>query len=318
MKLRILKEEGLSVSLEMVLQVLNEGVERVVFVFEEGRWRGEKEFFSSLGFECYDCKKREVRRVKDLGLRCLFVLFGDVGVELKEEGDLDIVKGFEYWRVVDLLGKEGVSIDFWKVMEVFFRVLRKMRKFKIEGLRKEWEKCYKCDKLVKSRKRIVFGDGNIESDVVVIGEAPGVEEDEIGVPFVGSAGKVLNGWLDLVGLGRGGVYVTNAVCCFPGSGKTPGVKEVENCNVRLKKFLKMYYPRLVICVGGVAGEAVLGIGGVSLRRGKYFVSYLGCDVYWTYHPAYFLRGGGGRSVWAEIELEEDLKRIEEIVKEKKL
>jgi len=159
--------------------------------------------------------------------------------------------------------------------------------------------CTRC-RLHLSRRNAVPGSGRRDAELLLIGEAPGATEDELGLPFVGAAGKLLEGVLGELGVSREDVYITNVVKCRPPNNRQPERDEVEACSPYLESQILLIRPRVVVALGAVAGEWVssrMGIKwlGVTRMRGRiYRGALLGLEVAFvpTYHPAAVLRNRG--------------------------
>jgi uracil-DNA glycosylase family 4 len=165
-------------------------------------------------------------------------------------------------------------------------------------------KCTRCPELVANRSRTVFSDGNPDSRLVFIGEAPGAEEDRQGLPFVGRAGQLLTDIITKgMGLRREDVYICNVIKCRPPENRTPTPTEVTNCRDFLDEQLAIIRPEFICCLGSVAAQRILGTKQSMTRlRGK--VIRLGrVRVVCTYHPAYLLRNPEAkRETWEDIKL----------------
>ena len=148
--------------------------------------------------------------------------------------------------------------------------------------------CTKC-RLHEKRNKFVFGTGNPNADVLVIGEGPGAEEDKQGLPFVGRAGKLLTDMLKAIKFAREEVYIGNVVKCRPPENRTPLPDEMETCMPYLKKQCDLIKPKLILCLGLTAAKGLLkkreSLGDL---RGKVF-EYEGAKVMVTYHSAALLR-----------------------------
>ncbi|MFB6266164.1 MAG: uracil-DNA glycosylase family protein [Halodesulfurarchaeum sp.] len=118
--------------------------------------------------------------------------------------------------------------------------------------------CTRCADLVESRSRIVNGVGPLDADIVLVGEAPGVEEDARGEPFVGRSGEILDTGLEERGLDREAVRITNCVRCRPPENRDPRTEELENCRRYLERELRLVDPKVVVTLGKVASEHLLG------------------------------------------------------------
>jgi DNA polymerase len=159
----------------------------------------------------------------------------------------------------------------------------------------------------------VFGDGNPDSLVVFVGEAPGEEEDRQKKPFVGRAGRYLNEKLQEVGLRREDVYITNVVKSRPPGNRKPTKDEMMGCLPYLRKEIEIIKPKLIVCLGSTALEGLLGKNlPITRHRGQVFdYPYdRNIKVFLTYHPAYVLR-----NPQADKEFTQDIKKVVELLKE---
>ncbi|OFW56663.1 MAG: hypothetical protein A2V52_01955 [Actinobacteria bacterium RBG_19FT_COMBO_54_7] len=128
--------------------------------------------------------------------------------------------------------------------------------------------CPKCN-LCKSRSRVVLGAGNEHAEIIFVGEAPGVQEDKQGIPFVGPAGQFLDQLLKSIELDRADVYITNTVKCRPPDNRDPEADEIAACNPYLKKQLRMIEPRIICTLGNYATKTILKTSsGISQLHGK--------------------------------------------------
>lgn len=173
----------------------------------------------------------------------------------------------------------------------------------MKSLEKEVKNCCKCS-LHKERKNIVFGDGDPETFLMFIGEAPGREEDEKGLPFVGDAGKLLERIISAMGLERKNLYITNVVKCRPPHNRDPLPSEIESCLPYLRRQIEFIKPKIIVTLGRHAGIALFGKGfSLTHSRGN-FLEYQGIKVMPTFHPAYLLRNPKAKVlVW------EDMKKV---------
>lgn len=149
--------------------------------------------------------------------------------------------------------------------------------------------CTSCE-LYKTRTQAVFGVGDENADWLFIGEAPGADEDAQGEPFVGQAGKLLDNMLKSIGLKRGdNVYIANVVKSRPPNNRNPLPDEIAACMPYLKRQIELIQPKLIITLGKVASETLLGHEAtIASLRGKVH-AYRGIPLIVTYHPAYLLR-----------------------------
>jgi uracil-DNA glycosylase len=171
--------------------------------------------------------------------------------------------------------------------------------------------CRRC-RLHEGRNKIVFGSGNENSSLVFVGEGPGADEDEQGLPFVGRAGQLLTQMIDNtaakegINVTRPDVYICNVVKCRPPGNRTPEPDEMEICGQFLFRQLMTIRPKAICALGGTAAKALLGAReGVTKMRGKWH-KWRDIPVMVTYHPSYLLRPynqNAKREVW------EDLKQV---------
>ena len=163
--------------------------------------------------------------------------------------------------------------------------------------------CIKCDVLAKSRKSVVFGAGNPRAELVFVGEAPGFDEDEQGLPFVGKAGQLLTKIIEAMKLTRDDVYICNVLKCRPPGNRNPLPDEIINCKPYLMKQLEIIRPKVVCALGNFAAQVLLKSElSISELRGRFF-EVDGIKILPTYHPAYILRNPGEkRKVWADMQL----------------
>jgi uracil-DNA glycosylase len=149
--------------------------------------------------------------------------------------------------------------------------------------------CTKCG-LHKTRTQTVFGVGDENADWMLIGEAPGAEEDRLGDPFVGQAGKLLDNMLASIGLSRReNVYIANVLKCRPPGNRNPAPEEVEQCSPHLLKQIELIKPKLILAMGRFAAQTLLeSSASIASLRGRAH-RYAGVPLIVTYHPAYLLR-----------------------------
>jgi DNA polymerase len=158
-----------------------------------------------------------------------------------------------------------------------------------ESLKARVKGCTDC-KLRAGCTQTVFGVGDEQADWMLVGEAPGADEDRQGEPFVGQAGKLLDNMLSAIGLARGeNVYIANAIKCRPPGNRNPEPDEVAKCSPHLLKQIELVKPRLILAMGRFAAQALLGTdASIASLRGKVH-QYAGVPLVVTYHPAYLLR-----------------------------
>ena len=161
--------------------------------------------------------------------------------------------------------------------------------------------CTACG-LHQTRTQTVFGVGDEQADWMLIGEAPGAEEDRLGEPFVGQAGKLLDSMLAAIGLKRGeNVYIANVLKCRPPGNRNPEPEEVASCTPFLKQQIALIGPKLIIAMGRFAAQTLLASdASISSLRGRVY-RYEGVPLIVTYHPAYLLRNLPDKAkAWADL------------------
>lgn len=177
-----------------------------------------------------------------------------------------------------------------------------------DGLAAAVAGCTACP-LHQTRTQTVFGVGNRNADWLVIGEAPGAEEDRRGEPFVGRAGQLLDAMLRAVGLDRNQAYIANILKCRPPNNRDPRPEEVEACAGFLNRQIELIRPRLILAVGRIAAQNLLHSDApIGRLRGRvHRLEPEGIPVVVTYHPAYLLRSPGEkRKAWADLLLARSL------------
>jgi uracil-DNA glycosylase len=161
--------------------------------------------------------------------------------------------------------------------------------------------CIACG-LHKGRTQTVFGVGDENADWMMIGEAPGAEEDRLGEPFVGQAGKLLDNMLAAIGLKRGeNVYIANVLKCRPPGNRNPEADEVAKCTPFLKQQIALVQPKLIVAMGRFAAQTLLSSdASIASMRGRVH-RYEGVPLVVTYHPAYLLRTLPDKAkAWADL------------------
>jgi uracil-DNA glycosylase len=180
----------------------------------------------------------------------------------------------------------------------------------LEQVQADLGDCHRC-RLAAGRRTIVFGQGNPHAELVFVGEGPGADEDEQGLPFVGRAGQLLNRMIQLIGMKREEVYICNVVKCRPPGNRTPEKDEIDTCSPFLFRQIECIQPRLVCCLGAPAVRTVLGIKeGITKIRGQFY-DYGRAKALATVHPAYILRNARDEKI-----LREDFEKIRDFLERK--
>jgi DNA polymerase len=192
----------------------------------------------------------------------------------------------------------------------------------LESIRKDLGNCTRC-KLHKGRNNIVFGVGNLHAELMFVGEGPGADEDEQGIPFVGRAGQLLTKIIQAMGIKRDDVYIGNIVKCRPPNNRNPEPDEIDTCIPFILKQIAVIQPKVIVCLGAIAAKALLNTEvPISKLRGKIIEWPSGsvnliskspreialqelkpCKVIPTYHPAFLLRNPNmKRPVWEDMQV----------------
>ena len=163
--------------------------------------------------------------------------------------------------------------------------------------------CSRCKLHGLGRSKVVFGVGNPNADLMFVGEAPGADEDEQGVPFVGRAGQLLTKIIEAIGLTRDAVYIANVIKCRPPQNRNPEPDEVATCEPYLFCQIDLIQPRVIVALGKFGAQTLLKtLDPISRLRGRVF-EYRGAKLVPTFHPAYLLRSPASkREVWEDMKL----------------
>lgn len=173
----------------------------------------------------------------------------------------------------------------------------------LQVLSEQVAKCQACPELVRNRTQTVFGTGNIRPRLVMMGEAPGVDEDRLGEPMVGLSGQLLDKIIQAMKMERGDVYILNAAKCRPPGNRNPSEIECQNCRPYWEKQIEILQPEVIVCLGAVASKTLLQTNmPVGKLRGQ-FHDYRGIAVAVTYHPSYLLRTTEKkRDTWEDMKM----------------
>jgi len=173
---------------------------------------------------------------------------------------------------------------------------------KWELLQAEVARCRKCGGLCETRTQTVFGSGNKNADWMLIGEAPGQQEDLQGQPFVGAAGRLLTEMIRAIGLSRDDVYITNILKCRPPGNRDPKADEAANCRNYLNRQIELIQPKIFLAIGRIAAQTLLTTDEpLSKLRGKVH-SLNDTPLVVVYHPAYLLRNlADKKKAWLDLQ-----------------
>jgi DNA polymerase len=177
------------------------------------------------------------------------------------------------------------------------------RRAALEVVRTDVATCTLCAELAATRRQTVFGTGDPLARVVLIGEAPGADEDRLGEPFVGRAGQLLTRIIEACGMQRNEVYIMNVLKCRPPNNRTPTPTETAHCRPFFERQLEVLAPEFIVCLGAVAANALVpGDSSLGRLRGRWH-EYRGSKVLVTYHPSYLLRTPAAKAqTWDDMKM----------------
>jgi DNA polymerase len=172
----------------------------------------------------------------------------------------------------------------------------------LKAIREDIGDCTRC-RLHKGRTKLVFGVGNMNADIVFVGEGPGADEDAQGEPFVGRAGQLLNNMIAAMGIKREEVYIANIVKCRPPGNRTPEKDECDTCSPFLMRQIDVVKPKVIVALGAVAAKNLLAINdSMANLRGRWY-DFRGSKLLVTYHPAYLLRDPRQKKeAWKDLQM----------------
>ena len=172
----------------------------------------------------------------------------------------------------------------------------------LRAIREDIGDCTRC-RLHKGRTKLVFGVGNVDADIMFVGEGPGADEDAQGEPFVGRAGQLLNNMISAMGIKREEVYIANIVKCRPPGNRTPEKDECDTCSPFLMRQIEVVKPKVIVALGAVAAKNLLAINdSMANLRGRWY-DFRGSKLLVTYHPAYLLRDPRQKKeAWKDLQM----------------
>lgn len=185
---------------------------------------------------------------------------------------------------------------------------------KLTLLKKEYSNCQLCSELSRSRSQVVFGSGNNHAKILIVGEAPGAKEDQLGIPFCGASGKILEELLESINLTRDDVFISNTILCRPEKNRNPRSQEIKNCNNRLNSLIETINPIVIVTVGNFATKTIIGKTEITKIRGQIFKlknKTRNYKVIPVIHPANYLYQGRNPQVLEQMK--QDFKTIKKIV-----
>ena len=170
-------------------------------------------------------------------------------------------------------------------------------------IREDLGDCTRCVLHQQGRKQIVFHTGDPFAELMFIGEAPGADEDEQGVPFIGRGGQLLTNMIKAMGVTREQVYIANIIKCRPPGNRTPERDECETCSPFLMRQIDVVRPKVIVALGAVAAKTLLQINAPMMEfRGRWF-DFRGAKLAVTYHPAYLLRDPRQKKeTWKDLQM----------------
>jgi|SRR5579859_246718 len=162
--------------------------------------------------------------------------------------------------------------------------------------------CTRC-RLHQGRTKLVFGVGNVNAELMFVGEGPGADEDAQGEPFVGRAGQLLNNMIGAMGLKREDVYIANVVKCRPPGNRTPEKDECDTCSPFLMRQIDVIKPKVIVALGAVAAKNLLALNdSMANLRGRWY-DFRVSKLLVTYHPAYLLRDPRQKKeAWKDLQM----------------
>jgi uracil-DNA glycosylase family 4 len=173
----------------------------------------------------------------------------------------------------------------------------------LNQLKYQCQQCRRCTELATTRTNVVFGEGPANAAIMLIGEAPGREEDQLNQPFVGQAGQILNDCLTHATLKRTEIYITSCLKCRPPNNRKPHRQEITNCRHWLESQIHLIHPQIIVVMGNVASYTLLKLRGMTKHHGK-IITTPKTHYLITYHPAAILYNRP-----LKTELINDLKKI---------
>ena len=181
-----------------------------------------------------------------------------------------------------------------------------------QALEQRVAECRLCD-LAQTRNQTVFGVGDRQAELMIIGEAPGADEDKQGEPFVGRAGQLLNAMLQAIGLQRQQVYIANILKCRPPNNRDPSAEEATQCQDYLYRQIALVQPKLILVLGRIAAQRLLSTDMplAKLRGQRQTEPHSGVPLLVTYHPAYLLRAPREKQkAWLDLLVAKKILRAE--------
>jgi len=234
---------------------------------------------------------------------------------MKKNLNQNLIDLIEYYNLINinlLLSNSPIKRNRSNMM-ISFHNYSGTKLQKLEKLKKNIQLIKNCE-LKKSATNLVFGDGNIDAKIMIIGEGPGAQEDAKGLPFVGRAGKLLDKMLEAIQLNRTKVYISNVVNYRPPSNRRPTESEILRYLPYLKKHIEIINPKIVMLLGSTALNALIGNKEVISRaRGRWIQKDIGSVKPWiiaSFHPAFLMRQPDQKKMaWIDLKMIRDKSQI---------
>ncbi|MBT4604016.1 uracil-DNA glycosylase [archaeon] len=189
---------------------------------------------------------------------------------------------------------------------------------KIHFLKQKYTSCQSCKELCESRSQVVFGSGNLNAEILFIGEAPGANEDKNGIPFCGASGQILQDLLQSINYDRNQIFITNTVLCKPPKNRNPKANEIKACNERLNQTIQAINPKIIVTIGNFATKAITKTKvGITKIRGKPIETTINNSSYTivpVVHPANLLYNGRNPVIFQQMK--DDFNIIKKIINKK--
>ena len=189
------------------------------------------------------------------------------------------------------------------VVQPFRAASEPFRAASLTEIRDEIGDCTRCKLHTQGRQQVVFGVGNPNAELMFVGEAPGADEDDQGVPFVGRAGQLLTKMIEAMGFARDDVYIANVIKCRPPQNRNPEPDEIESCEPFLFQQIASIEPKVIVALGSFAAKTLLKTQDpISRLRGRVY-DYRGAKLIPTFHPSFLLRSPNQKKyAWEDLKL----------------
>jgi DNA polymerase len=224
-----------------------------------------------------------------------------------------MIDKYSFGRTLEEINRSlrGLAASGWRGFDCTPQSLEKLEQWgqrpvgctnSLEDLKADLGDCQRC-RLARGRNKIVFGTGDPGAKLVFVGEGPGFEEDQQGLPFVGPAGRLLTRIIEAINLDRDQVYICNVIKCRPPGNRNPESDELNTCFPFLKRQIAAIQPDFIVALGTFAAQTLLGTTTPISKLRNRFHEYNGIKVLPTYHPAYLLRNPDKkREVWEDMKM----------------